>query len=293
MPSSVSYLPAVFVTFFLAAAGISRAVMESGIVGYPHQSPLLTMATTVVASTTRSTATANGVVVLPRFLKYEHDKKPSDEKFAEIEWLVFPVNDKHFQTSLNNREGLALAKSIEKFSELSFVSPENYKQSAANFNQFGGLAIPYGSVKMEFHNCTVQVLNSEQSNHTSSPEQFLTAHPQTELSPIFEMTSEALELIPLKYRCKIMNSQRLTTWDAVMMAWKMRNTRTAFTDYLINVKKLLAIGNDEESQGVSTLRLLAQKDFELNLDGSTLELQRAVVATRKIKQDCPPAIIGK
>ncbi|KAK9366336.1 hypothetical protein V1509DRAFT_630037 [Lipomyces kononenkoae] len=199
--------------------------------------------------------------------------------------LIFTVENMTISITVTGENyDLGIGQSLDNFSDLSLVSPEEYEDEELSYHPYGDLVLPYAPTIMSFRNSSVRILNADSPDSS----EILIAKPETELSQVFELTSEAALLIPAKYRCMILNSQPFSTWDTVMLAWGLRNSRRRLAGYLGEIEHILNIPHDDSNKShlFDGLLLLANSDVELRLDESTLDLKRAVIASRKIRTVC-------
>ncbi|KAK9319940.1 hypothetical protein V1517DRAFT_330940 [Lipomyces orientalis] len=269
-----------FFGIFAAVVGITNLLMDSGILGsksFSSNSHHLTRS----HFTTATVASAYFGLVSASKARNEESQSGSD-----LTPLIFTVENKTISISLaGGHPDLGIGQSLDNFSQLSLVSPEEYRNKDFGFQQYGGLIIPYAPTLLSFKNSSVRVLNADSPGSSGD---MVTATPEAELSQVFELTSAAVLLMPAKYRCKILNSESFSTWDTVMLAWRMRNSRRRLSAYLHEIEHILNLPHDESRKGhlFDGLLLLANNDIELRLDGSTLDLKRAVIASRKIRTVC-------
>ncbi|KAK9235822.1 hypothetical protein V1525DRAFT_408795 [Lipomyces kononenkoae] len=260
---------------FATVTGVTNLLMDSGILGtkrFSIHSHHHTFTTATVASAYFGLVSAASV---------HYDSEPGNGPAP----LIFTVENMTISITLTGgNSDLGIGQSLDNFSELSLVSPEEYENRELSLYPYGELIIPYAPTIMSFRNSSVRILNAD------SPDsgEIVIAKPETELSQVFELTSEAALLIPGKYRCMILNSQPFSTWDTVMLAWTMRNSRRQLAEYLHEIQHILNLPYDDshKSHLFDGLLLLANNDIELRLDESTLDLKRAVIASRKIRTVC-------
>ncbi|KAK9449113.1 uncharacterized protein V1518DRAFT_417197 [Limtongia smithiae] len=293
-------------------AGVSRIVMSSSSLGMsaawatdpqPAARTRMRFTTRAITSAYFSAVSGNTLAAsIPEEieLQLQHQQQLHSrshkvtETSASDSPLIFDVENLSINITLaGGYTNLGITKSLDQFSELTLVSPSEFEESKYGFQQYGGLIIPYKPTLMAFHDCTVRILNSDQSlkninSSTPTDIEFVTSVPSTELAELFELISKAITMIPPKYRCMILNSEKFSPWDTVMLAWRMRRTRDRFTGYLRDIEQIMKLAPPSQT-GLPTfsgLLLLSKKDFEFKLDGSTLDLQRAVVATRDMRALC-------
>ncbi|KAJ8097580.1 hypothetical protein POJ06DRAFT_34852 [Lipomyces tetrasporus] len=268
-----------FFGIFAAVIGITNLLMDSGILGSkifssnPHHLTRSHFTTATVASAYFSLVAASKA------------RDEESQSGSDLPPLIFTVENKTISISLaGGHPDLGIGQSLDNFSQLSLVSPEEYRDKNLGFQQYGGLIIPYAPTLMSFKNSSVRVLNADSRDSGD----IVIATPEAELSQVFELTSAAVLLMPANYRCKILNSEPFSTWDTVMLAWRMRNSRRKLSAYLHEIEHILNLPHDDSRKGhlFDGLLLLANNDIELRLDGSTLDLKRAVIASRKIRTVC-------
>ncbi|KAK9317781.1 mitosis protein DIM1-domain-containing protein [Lipomyces starkeyi] len=262
---------------FATVIGITNLLMDSGILGSKRFSSNLHHRTRSHFTTATVASAYFGLV------SAANTRDPSEPGYGPP--LIFLVENTTISIALTGgHPDLGIGQSLDSFSELSLVSPEEYQDRKLSFHQYGGLIIPYSPTLMSFKNSSVRILNAD----SPASGEIVIATPETELSQVFELTSAAVLLMPEKYRCMILNSEPFSTWDTVMLAWRMRNSRQRLAEYLYEIEHILNLPHDDSRQSrmLDGLLLLANNDIELRLDESTLDLKRAVIASRKIRTVC-------
>ncbi|KAK9466946.1 hypothetical protein V1512DRAFT_262721 [Lipomyces arxii] len=269
--------------------GIARLVSDSSVLGatsfgsHPtsHYFTRSHFTTATVASAYLAFASA-----APETRGHASNHQARADKPTPDSSLVFKVVNQTVQISLaGGHSELGIAQNLESFSQLTLVSPEEYEANSESFQQYGTLVIPYVPTYMSFVNSSVWILNSDGGG---IKENYVVAKPETDLATVFELTSAAVQLMPLNYRCMILKSEPFSTWDTVMLGWRMRNSRRRLAEYLYGIERELKLPLPDSSSKLwfKGLLLLAKNDIILDLDGSTLDLKRAVAATRKIVAAC-------
>ncbi|KAK9373178.1 uncharacterized protein V1513DRAFT_189515 [Lipomyces chichibuensis] len=262
---------------FATVVGITNLLMDSGILGSKRFSSNSHHRTRSHFTTATVASAYFGLVSAVNM------RDPSEAGYGPP--LIFLIENTTISIALTGgHPDLGIGQSLDSFSELSLVSPDEYQDTKLSFHQYGGLMIPYAPTLMSFKNSSVRILNAD-SPHS---DEIVIAAPETELSQVFELTSAAVLLMPEKYRCMILNSEPFSTWDTVMLAWRMRNSRRRLAEYLHEIEHILNLPHDDsrKSHVFDGLLLLANNDIELRLDESTLDLKRAVIASRKIRTVC-------
>ncbi|KAK9471464.1 uncharacterized protein V1510DRAFT_396974 [Dipodascopsis tothii] len=186
----------------------------------------------------------------------------------------------------------SISASLQHFSEIP-LDPALHDEHKSKFIQYGGLLVAYSPIRMKFENCSIVLVNHEDLPR----EPAMVARPQTELARTFELTSSAILLIPPKYRCKILKSEKFSAWDTAVLAWRIRGERAKLWSILHEIESELKIQEEPHSfmgnitslpalRSYASLSLLAKHNINIDLDGSTLDLQRAVLAARSIRTVC-------
>ncbi|KAK9457211.1 hypothetical protein V1511DRAFT_476037 [Dipodascopsis uninucleata] len=267
--------------------GISTLVLESGLVGANWN--------------LRLSATTSSAIAMSAYMhgQLERRKVKKSHEEVELQPIMFAVSNRTISLTLSSGDpDISIANSIDHFAQLSLLSPEEYLDSVHGFEQYGGMLIPYAPTIMTFTNCTVQILNSNQARGNLSTSaalkarKLIVAKPETELSKVFELTSSAVNLIPENYRCMILRAEKFSLWDTAMLAWRMRNTRKNLWRYLDEIEKELKLpkskGSNASPGTLDGLILLSMNDVALNLDNSTLDIKRALAATKSLQTTCKP-----
>ncbi|KAK9459763.1 uncharacterized protein V1516DRAFT_665280 [Lipomyces oligophaga] len=139
----------------------------------------------------------------------------------------------------------------------------------------GGLVIPYVPAIITFRGSYLLLMRNRATKDIQ-----VELHAQQDLARFFELTSDISHLVPAPYQCRLLRGEPLTRWDITKLMWLMRGKNREIRSKVKQLEAVLGIDK------VSGLGLLSPKNMRIDLEGSQLDLYRAVLAVRKLRALC-------